>query len=361
MFTLTGPNGGDGGAIGRDTETEVYRVITTGRHTAHGPWKKRLGPVATAIWAALMIAVLVSLPGLPQGRDDAVAGTPASAMARERPAIRGSVSVEIELGRPTAIVRPARRPRFMRTARATRAPAPPPAIALIIDDMGLDRARSRRTVTLPAPLTLAYMTYASDLRRQTRAAREAGHELLVHIPMEPVDADADPGPNVLTSSLGRAELLRRIDWSLNRFDNFVGISNHMGSLFTANPQSMELLLDELGQRGLLYVDSRTTRKTVAAAAAREMGVRFAERDVFIDNEPGLDAIRERLRALEARARKKGFAIGIGHPRDATLAVLSSWIGDARRRGFALVPVSEIIERNRPVDFGGLQNSLAARG
>ena len=94
-----------------------------------------------------------------------------------------------------------------------------PMIAVIIDDMGLERRRSRQAVTLPAPLTLAYLPYARDLKKQTRAARERGHELLVHVPMEGV---APSGINTLRRGHTEEELLRRLDWSLGRFEGFVG-------------------------------------------------------------------------------------------------------------------------------------------
>src|SRR5262249_12459387 len=124
-------------------------------------------------------------------------------------------------------------PAWVRNAVAAVDPGGRPMIAVVIDDLGLDRRNSERVIRLPGPLTLAFMTYASDAAEQAQEGRRHGHELLVHVPMQ-ADADGlDAGFNVLRTDLPPAELARRIDWALSRFDGYVGINNHMGSRFTA--------------------------------------------------------------------------------------------------------------------------------
>ncbi|MBI3451758.1 MAG: divergent polysaccharide deacetylase family protein [Rhodospirillales bacterium] len=224
---------------------------------------------------------------------------------------------------------------------------PPPAangrpmIAVVIDDMGIDRKRSARTAALPGPLTLAYLPYGHDIREQTQAARAAGHELLLHVPMQPGGAE-DPGPNALTVGLSPAEIRRRIAAGFAAVPNAVGLNNHMGSKFTADPGAMAPVIAEIKARSLLFLDSRTTPKTVAAEFAAQAGVPTVSRDVFLDNEREAPAVRARLAELEAIARKRGYAIAIGHPHDATLAELEPWLRGLGSRGFALVPVSAII-------------------
>ena len=120
-----------------------------------------------------------------------------------------------------------------------------PMIAIVIDDMGLDRKRSSRVVGLPAPLTLAWLPYANDLPHQTKVARAAGHELMVHIPMEPQANDIDPGPDAMKVGIGNAELLRRLDHGLKSFDGYIGVNNHMGSRFTEDAAGMKVILGEL--------------------------------------------------------------------------------------------------------------------
>jgi hypothetical protein len=142
-----------------------------------------------------------------------------------------------------------------------------------------------------------------------------------------------------------AELLARFSRVLSKFDGYVGVNNHMGSLFTADTAAMQLVLGELKRRGLLFLDSRTGPDTVGPKVARGLALPFAERDVFLDNEPIESKVDRQLIEFERVARAKGFAIAIGHPRDGTLDALAKWIPDARARGFVLVPVSTIVQDN----------------
>jgi polysaccharide deacetylase 2 family uncharacterized protein YibQ len=245
---------------------------------------------------------------------------------------------------------PREEPAWRRNAVAVADPQGRPMIAIVIDDLGLDRRNADRVVRLPGPLTLAFMTYANDLAAQTEAAHAAGHELLVHVPMEPLDGQLNAGPNVLRPDLPPEELRRRIDWALSRFDGYVGINNHMGSRFTADAPGMAELFAELHRRGLLFLDSRTTAATVGGATAVRYDVPFATRNVFLDNDVATEAVWAQLTKTEADARRTGFAVAIGHPHDGTIAALAAWLPTLSQRGFALVPVSRIVERN-----------LAARG
>lgn len=222
-----------------------------------------------------------------------------------------------------------------------------PMIAIVIDDAGIDRQRSLQAMTLKGPLTFAFLPYAHDLAAQTAAAYASGHELIVHLPMEPDDGLADPGPNALMTGLDHGEILRRLRWGLARFDGYVGVSNHMGSGFTADSSGMRTVMTELKARGLLFLDSRTTRESVAVRIARDLGVPHAERNVFLDNEVAPEAVRARLAELEQVARQDGFAVGIGHLHDVTLAELARWLPEVEGRGFALVPISAIVRRQRP--------------
>jgi len=220
-----------------------------------------------------------------------------------------------------------------------------PMIAIVIDDLGLNRPGTRRTIALPGPLTLAFMTYAEGLGRMTAAARAAGHELMLHVPMEPQGHGYDPGPNVLSDSLSAAELRERLNWGLARFDGFVGINNHMGSRFSTSPEGMSVVMRALRARGLLFLDSVTSPSSVGAAMAEQAGVPFAQRDVFLDNAwNDRAAIARQLDRVERLAWTRGYAVAIGHPHRATLDVLEHWLPEARRRGFELVPVSAIVRQ-----------------
>ena len=239
---------------------------------------------------------------------------------------------------------PGRRPPlWLRNAVHAEVAPGQPMIAIVIDDLGLRRAAADRAIALPAPLTLSFMTYAKGLPGMADAAHEAGHELLLHVPMEPKDSRYDPGPKVLKVGMTQDEIEARLRWGMARFDGFVGINNHMGSRFTAAPEGMAVVMRALRERDLLFLDSMTSGSSVAWKAAARNGVPFARRDIFLDHANRTpEAIRGQLEALERIARQRGYAVGIGHPHTATLEVLEAWLPEARKRGFALVPISAIV-------------------
>ena len=220
-----------------------------------------------------------------------------------------------------------------------------PMVAIVFDDLGLNRPNARRVIALPGPLTLSFMTYADDLDAMTASARAAGHELLVHMPMEPIDDSLDAGRNVLSVALDTDEVRRRLEWGLGRFSGYVGINNHMGSRFTAYPSGMAVVMAELKRRGLLFLDSKTAVSSVGGRLADRLGVPFIERDIFIDNAPDdPESMRRQLGRLETLARQRGAAVGIGHPHSATIDVLASWLAGLSDRGFVLVPISALVQR-----------------
>jgi polysaccharide deacetylase 2 family uncharacterized protein YibQ len=217
-----------------------------------------------------------------------------------------------------------------------------PMIAIVIDDTGLDRVNSARVIALPGPLTISFMTYAEHLDQQSAAARAHGHELLLHVPMEPMDEALNAGPDVLRTDLSPDELRSRLDWDLGRLSGYVGINNHMGSKFSRWPDGMALVMQALRARGLLFLDSRTIADSVGSKEAAAYGVPHADRDVFLDNDQNPGAVAAMLAELERIARKRGFAVGIGHPHPGTIEALEKWLPTLAQRGFVLVPLSAIV-------------------
>jgi len=219
-----------------------------------------------------------------------------------------------------------------------------PMVAIVIDDMGLDRRRSRQVVNLLAPLTLSYLTYAEDLPAQTRRANARGHQLMLHVAMEPTNPDIDAGPDVLLTRHSEAEILSRLTHGLDQFDGFVGINNHMGSKFTADRASLMTVMAELNRRRLFFLDSRTSAKSVADQVAFEFGVPFAVRNVFLDDQDDEASVMARLNETARIAKRQGHAIAIGHPKDRTIAALKTWLPRLANLGVQLVPASIIIDK-----------------
>jgi uncharacterized protein len=226
--------------------------------------------------------------------------------------------------------------------------APPaegkPIIAIVIDDMGSNREVGAEVVQLPPPITVSFFPWVQRLERQVEIARAAGHEIMAHVPMEPQARSQDPGPNFLGMTQSAQEIRERLRWNLDKFDfGIVGINNHMGSRFTSSGPGMGVVMAELLKRQMLFLDSRTTRDSVGAQMAAEFGLPYAVNDLFLDNEVSAEGVLRRLDELEARARRKGSAIAIGHPHRETVEALRSWIPRVQKRGFVLVPLSAVVK------------------
>ncbi len=219
-----------------------------------------------------------------------------------------------------------------------------PMIAIVIDDMGLNKKWSTKAENLPAPITLSYLPYAENLPERTKKARQSGHELMLHMPMEASGHHANYDSSTLMTSLTKTELLHNLQQNLDRFDGYVGINNHMGSKMSEDKESLSLIMQELKKRGLLYLDSRTTALSLGESTAREYGLPTTRRDVFLDHEATSEFVAESLQKLEMRAIKNGTAIAIGHPKDVTITALKQWIPEMQKKGFRIVPVSEIVKR-----------------
>lgn len=229
---------------------------------------------------------------------------------------------------------------------AVRTPREPgkAMIAIVIDDLGIDQKRTRRAIEMPGPMTMAFIPYGYNLPRLTKIARAGGHEILLHLPMEPLRQSVDPGPHAMLTTLSAEELRKRLIWNLARMEGYVGVNNHMGSRFTAWRPGMRLVMREIRERGLLFLDSWTNKRSYGIKLARENGVPSAVRDVFIDHDIDAAMIGKRLRQLETIARRRGFAIGIGHPYDLTTKLLPAWMAEAEARGIQFVPISTIVQR-----------------
>ena len=235
---------------------------------------------------------------------------------------------------------------------------PPPAapargafLALVIDDLGRSLGDVERLAALEVPISYAVLPYESRTGEVAAALERRGAEVLLHLPMQGQDG-ADPGPGALTLTMDDGSKRDAVRRALAAVPGASGVNNHMGSVLTADPPAMRLVLGELAGRGLFFLDSRTTASSVGYAAARELGVPAAERDVFLDGDLRAAAIRYQFRRLLELARREGSAIGIGHPHAATLRVLREEVPLAVEAGYRFVAVGDLVDRGGVLPDGG---------
>lgn len=222
-----------------------------------------------------------------------------------------------------------------------------PMIAIVIDDMGVDLKRSAQALDLPPGVTMSYLPYARKITEQVKAAKDKGHEIILHMPMQAENPKEDPGPHHLTVAMTPAQLEENIAASLDTFQGYDGVNNHEGSKFTTYKPGLDIFMADLEKRHVFFLDSRTSPQTVAEQVALEHHLPATHRDVFLDDVETTGAVVESLDRAEAVARKTGSVIAIGHPKDTTLASLKSWLATLEAKGFQIVPLSTVVEyRNK---------------
>jgi polysaccharide deacetylase 2 family uncharacterized protein YibQ len=241
-------------------------------------------------------------------------------------------------GRVPRIAADGRRPSKVYAQKFT--PGEAPLVALIVSGLGLNRALTERAIDeLPPHVTLAFAPYAKDLPFWTKRARDAGHEVMIEIPMENRAGDeAALGPAALLTSRSAEENLQRLDWILARFEGYFGVTNYLGAKYSGDREAMEALLERLKGAGLAYVDD------TGALQRLSPGGETATVNRLIDPGFGADKARTKrdLEALETIARSGGDALGKTYVHDDTLAEIAAWALALENRELALAPASAVL-------------------
>ena len=216
-----------------------------------------------------------------------------------------------------------------------------PRLAIIIDDLGSDRAAAEAVFALGYPLTVSVLPNHEHSVDIAQEAHRRGFQVMLHLPMQSV-ANETPEAQELHPGMPASEVAALVDLFLKNVPDAAGVNNHQGSQATADGALMDELMPVLRDRRLFYVDSRTTAATVAYDTAQDFGVRSAFRNVpFLDDVAEVAAVRKQLELALRGAREKGEAVAIGHPHAATLQALREVLPQARAQGVRLVPASEL--------------------
>ena len=218
-------------------------------------------------------------------------------------------------------------------------------IAIVVTGLGLNETGTANAIdTLPEGITLAFAPYGKSLNRTVASARSGGHEIVLEVPLEPFDyPDSDPGPDTLLTGQAPRDNLDKLFNVMASFGGYIGVMNHMGARFTASTADFAPIMEELGARGLGYLDDGSSNRSVATQLAAANNVEFGRADMVLDMNPSRTSILEQLAALEARATENGTAIGVISALPVSVQTLAEWAGDIENRGFAIVPVSALMK------------------
>ena len=218
--------------------------------------------------------------------------------------------------------------------------------SLIIDDLGNNLDAARQVLDLPAAVTVAILPRTPFSRRIAELADQRRHEVMLHLPLQSIEHHRN-SPGALGLHMTRAAFLRQLRADLDAVPHIRGLNNHMGSLLTRHPGHMRWLMEEISRRGALYfVDSRTSKQSVAAQIAAEEGIDHISRDVFLDPDTAPQTLATQFQRFIRLARQKGHALAIAHPYPQTLQFLKQHLDALQRQGIELVPVSSLIKTRK---------------
>lgn len=220
-----------------------------------------------------------------------------------------------------------------------------PLVAIIVTGLGLNLSGSLDAIEkLPEMVTLAFAPYGNNLERTVGAARVDGHEIFLEVPLEPFDyPENDPGPDTLLAGQAPRDNMQKLYKVMSSFGGYAGIINNMGARFTASGADFGPMMEELGARGLGYVDDGSSNRSLAPQLAQANRVPFVRVDMMLDGNPARAPILEQLATLEAKARTQGSAIGIVTALPVSIQTIAEWARELGERGIELVPVSALMK------------------
>ena len=304
--------------------------------------RKRRGNAAPLVALAFLLLAAVAwaiFARQPHRREPAPHSVAAVTPAPTPPALTATASPPVT---PTPLAAATATPQASpQPSLPALAPSAHAQVAIIIDDCGQWLDTERALIALPIPITLSVLP---DVRYTATIAREAsaaGKGVMLHLPMEPI-SHIYPGPGEIKDSMTDAEITAQTQEDLAQVPLAKGANNHEGSESTADERVMEDVMAVLKTRGLFFVDSRTTAKTLAAQIAHDDGMLTANRDVFLDNKPEVAYTESMLAQAVRVAQRNGSAIAIGHPKPTTLAAIRDYYPKMEAAGVRFVLVQDLV-------------------
>ncbi|MFW6149286.1 MAG: divergent polysaccharide deacetylase family protein [Atribacterota bacterium] len=218
-----------------------------------------------------------------------------------------------------------------------------PKIAIIIDDLGYQIEIAERIMNLKFPVTISILPFLSNSQSIAKMAKEKNMSILLHLPMEPHNSNINPGKGAIYSSMKEEEIKTKMSAIFQDLPGIDGMNNHMGSKLTEDREIMKIILGEIQNRNMFFIDSMTSPNSVGFELSKQMGIKTAHRSVFLDNDQDMDYIRQQIKKLKELALKNGKAIAIGHPYCNTIDVLIEEGLQLQAEGIKIVKLEELLE------------------
>jgi len=219
----------------------------------------------------------------------------------------------------------------------------PPMLAIIVDDFGYGRSGTSTILELPYPLTLSVLPDLSMTKADYERAVRSGHQVILHLPMEPEGNGVSPGERAITVGMTEDEIRQTIEAFLEQVPAVGAANNHMGSRATADEGVMRVVIEVLKEHGMYWIDSSTTPDSKGPDVCRALGVPVVINNMFLDWEVTEEYIQDRLLAAAERARRKGYAVAIGHVSRIFADTLAAVLPKIAGSGVTLVTVDQLVD------------------
>lgn len=218
-----------------------------------------------------------------------------------------------------------------------------PKVAFIIDDLGYETGVAKKIMELEFPVALSILPFLRYSEFIAEEGKKNNQEIMLHLPMESNNSSTNPGPGAIKFYMSEEEIRQAVRDCILDFPYAIGANNHMGSKITEDRKIMEIILEEIKEYNLFFIDSITTKNSIAYEVAQEMKIKSAARSVFLDNENDMEYIKGQMLEVQETALKEGVVIAIGHSRINTFYVLKRMVPELIKAGIEIVPVSELVK------------------
>jgi polysaccharide deacetylase 2 family uncharacterized protein YibQ len=225
-----------------------------------------------------------------------------------------------------------------------------PKLAIILDDFGLNRAGIEEAMSINRHLTFAIMPFLKYSKQDAITAHTKGYEVIVHLPMQSQKRDNSRwlGPRPISLNLKDSDIDKITSDSINAVPYAAGLNIHMGALASEDKRVVSAVMRVVKRKKLYFVDSVTSSRTVCGLVAKNIGVPFIERNVFLEgSSKNKSYVKQQLSVAEKLALKNGYAVVIGHVGSAggkaTIQAIKETIPEMEGRGIRLVYVSELLK------------------
>jgi len=216
-------------------------------------------------------------------------------------------------------------------------------MAIVIDDFGYSKEPIGAFAEIARPLTFAILPYRPFSNEAAARGLSSGHEVMLHLPMEPLAQAEQSEKLTITINMSDGEIQEMTRKAIQTIPGLIGVNNHQGSRATADKRVLKAVLGELKVNNLFFLDSRTNSQSVGAETARQMGIKTGENQLFIDNTDEVSAVKAKLRTAQDTAIKYGSVIVIGHARMNTAKAVREMISELEANGIQLVFVSQMVK------------------